>query len=159
MSDLTVRHRLIEAMRERIEEYSWQTIDPDVHVGRTIFNPDDDPLPIVTVVAGLEDSERTRYGTDRRTMSLDISALVSLDNGADTTEACEPIFGDLHKAVFNGGELALTSGEGEAERVDYFSIEYRGGGIVDYPGAPGPAIVTIAVSVAVSFETVTGDPY
>jgi len=75
------------------------------------------------------------------------------------TEVAEPIFGELHKAVFNGGELALTFGEGVDERIDYFPIEYRRGDIVDYPGAPGPAIITIVVSVAVSLETVTGDPY
>jgi len=155
----TIRHQLIDEMQERLENYSWSDIDPQVFAGRTIFDPTSDPLPVITVVAGLEDSERTRYGSDRRTIPMDISALVSLEDGADVTEVAEPIFGELHKAVFNGGELALTFGEGVDERIDYFPIEYRRGGIVDYPGAPGPAIITIVVSVAVSLETVTGDPY
>ena len=152
---VTIRQKILDALQTRME-----TIYPDdVYQGRTIFDPDVDRLPLVTIVAGVETSARTAYRTNSREMPVEVSALISLggdnDTGVETykdvTAACEPIYGQIEQACFHGGS-EIKIGD------DYYQIEFRGGGIVDYPSEPGPAIVTVGVSLAVTYETEIGDP-
>ncbi|WP_028575029.1 hypothetical protein [Desulfonatronovibrio hydrogenovorans] len=147
---MTVRQQIIETLKARLQSYSWAEFEPEIHAGRTIFDPDEDPLPVVTIVAGTETSERTRYGTDLRTMQIDVSALLSLADGKEAFDIGEPAFGELHKACFDGGEIQIGD--------DYVALIYTGGGIVDYPSELGPALITIAVTITVTFETATGNP-
>ena len=149
----TIREQIISALQTRLENYAWTAWDPSVFVGRSVFDPDTDAdrLPVLTILPGVEDSTRTKYRTDQITMPLDLSGLVSLEDSADVTELCEPVFGEMKKAAFNGGAILIGT--------DYFTLEYRGGGIITYPGELGPAIVTIGVTLAITYETATGDPY
>lgn len=147
----TIRQQIIQALENRLAAYTWIEIDPEVSTGRVIFDPDTDPLPVITIVAGVETSERTRYGSDKRTMPVDVSALISISDAKDAFEIGEPALGELHKACFHGGELPVGD--------DFVSLAYTGGGIVDYPGELGPAIITIAVTLSVIFETDSGNPY
>lgn len=149
----SIRTQLVEAIQSRLYSYAWGSFAPaGVYLGRSIFDTDSDPLPLITIVPGVEDSEVSRYGTDLRIMPVDISAIISLDDGADVTAVCEPIYAEVHKAVFNdGNQIQIGS--------DYFSIEFRGGGIVEYPAETGPAVVTVGVSLEITYETAIGDPY
>lgn len=148
-----IRLRLATAIKERFEDATFETFTPsNVFLGRSIFDPDSDPLPLITIVPGVEDSNVTRYRTDQRTMPVEISALVSLNDGADVTEICEPIYAEMHKVLFfNGFQIQLGS--------DYFSMEFRGGGIIEYPAETGPSVVTVGVSLEITYETAIGDPY
>ena len=148
---VTIRYQILQSLQARLQQYNFSTWTPeDVHVGRVMFDPDVDRLPLLTVVAGTDTSNRSAYRTNQREMPIDVSGIVSLEDGADVTELCEPIYGEIEKACFNGGEIQI----GE----NYFTIEFRGGGIVDYPSDPGPALVTIGVSLAVTYETDIGNP-
>lgn len=148
---ISLRQKIINAVNDRLANYQWQQWGPEVFTGRTIFDPDQDSLPVLTIVPGVEESERTRYRTDYITMPVEISGLVSLDDGADVYEICEPIFAEIRKAIFDGGQIEIGD--------DHYDITYRGGGIAEYPTETGPAIVTIGVSIAIEYETATGDPY
>ena len=151
---ITIRQQLLEALKTRLESQ----IADDVHIGRTIFDPDYDKLPLVTILARTETSSRTAYNTNRREMPIDIAYLVSFGGDQDTGketykdvfEACEPVYGTLEKACFHGGQIQIGN--------NFYSIEFRGGGISDYPSEPGPAVVTVGVSLAVTYETDIGDP-
>ena len=148
---MTIRQQILQKLQERLDQYNWDAWQPEeVHLGRTIFDPDNDPLPLLTIVAGTETSNRTAYRTNQREMPVEVSGLVSLANGADVSEFCEPIYGEIEKGCFHGGAIQIGD--------DYFTIEFRGGGIVDYPSDPGPAVVTVGVSLAVTYETEIGDP-
>ncbi len=148
---VTVRHKIIKELKNNLEGYNWRTLDsPLLYAGRTRFDTEDEPLPIVTIVAGLEyDIEQTAYNTNFRKLPVEISALVSLEDGAETTEICEPVFGELEKAVFN-------------KRIEIneqtFNIYLRGGGIADYPEQLGSAVLIITLSVDIHYETVIGNP-
>ena len=147
----TIREQIIAALQTRLENYAWEMWNPEIYVGRSIFDPDTDPLPVLTILPSVEEAARTRYGTDQITMQVDLSGLVSLADGASVTEDCEPIFGEMRKAAFSGGEIQIGN--------DYVAMAYTGGGIMDYPSELGPAIVTIGVTLAITYETNIGDPY
>lgn len=149
----SIRLRLARAIKARFVDANFDTFTPaGVFLGRSTFDPDTDPLPLITIVPGVEDSSVTKYGTDERTMPVEVSALISLSDGADVTEICEPIYAEIHQAVFfDGFQIQLGS--------DYFNIEFRGGGIVEYPTETGPAIVTVGISLDIAYETAIGDPY
>ncbi len=151
MSD-TLRHRILTALQQRLEAWSWSSIDiQEVYVGRVMFNPEVDPLPLITIVASVDESTPTAYKTNRRVMPIEVSALASLDDGATVTEDLEPAYGEIETAIWNGGHLQVGD--------DHFNIEFRGGGIADYPTETGAALVTIAVLIAIAYETPVGDPY
>lgn len=152
---VTIRQKILDALQTRMDR-----MYPDnVYIGRTIFDPEVDRLPLATIVAGTETSTRTAYRTNQREMPIEVSALISLggdnDSGVatykDVTAACEPIYGQMEQSCFDGGSQ-IQIGD------DYFTLEFRGGGIVEYPSEPGPAIVTVGVSLAVTYETEIGDP-
>ena len=155
----TIREQIISALQTRLENYAWTSWDPSVFAGRSVFDPDvdTDRLPVLTILPSVEDSTRTKYRTDQITMQVDLSGLVSLEDGAEVYEHCEPVFGELRKACFY---VSATDSSGAIQiGTDYFTLEYRGGGIITYPGELGPAIVTVGVTLAITYETATGDPY
>ncbi len=145
---MDARQTILEKLRDRLEAHSWEAFAPTVFVGRTIFDPDSDPLPVLTIVPGLETSEPTRYGADRIDMPCDVSALVSLKDGQEVTELCEPIFAEIKSALFGPGQIEIASGEDP----QYVSITYAGGGIADYPSEIGPSTVTIVVQARLRFD-------
>lgn len=155
----TVRERIINALADRLEAYDWQQWQPEIFTGRNMFDPEADALPVLTIIPSAEEAEQTRYGTDLVTMQIDVSGLVSLPDEKTVSEDCEPVFGEIRKACFDGGTIDLTFGEGADEITNYYKLQYTGGGIIDYPSELGPAIVTIGVTLAITYETNIGDPY
>jgi hypothetical protein len=168
MADATIRERLIDAVEVRLSGYAWTTLEePTVHVGKAVFNTEEDeaypdrpvdPLPLFAVLAGPEETEQKRYGVDTNTMPVSITCIVSLEDGADVDAICEPVFGEMKKALFAGGHLEIGTEEAGTE-PEAFPFFPTGGGIEDYPEELGPAIVKIQISAVVIYETATGDPY
>lgn len=172
----TIRERILEKLKSRLSDHTWttlyesdgdggrQTVQPNIFVGRSIFDPDAwpdrDRLPLVTVVAGMEDAGQSQYAADIITMPVDVSALISLEDATDVFDECEPIFGELRSVVGgDDGHITLTMGEGDDAEDQYFPIHYTGGGIADYPTELGPTIITVVMSCSVTYATATGDPY
>ena len=158
---MTIRRQIIDAIADRLEAYSWTVFTaPDIHKGRMIFDPDQsiDPLPLVTIIPEMEEAEQSRYNNDLITMPVAVTCLMSLEDGADTYEICEPVFGELRQALFSGGPIEIGVDDTD-EEAELFPFDYRGGGIVSYPTEIGPAVVNITVSAVVKYESTIGDPY
>jgi len=149
---VTLRKTLINELKTRLETYTWSVLEsPEVFTGRTRFDPDEDPLPLITIVAGIEDgTEQTAYQTNFRTMPLDVSALISIEDAKEAGDIGEDVFGELEKACFFGGPLTIAD-------ENYF-LDFKGGGIVDYPDQLGPAMLTITVALELAYETGFGQP-
>jgi len=149
---VTLRKQIIESLKTRLTEYTWSVLDaPAVYSGRTRFDPDDEPLPVVTIIAGMEDGiEQTAFRTNFRVMPLEVTALVGIEDAKEAFDIGEDIFGKLERACFSGGSLIVNE-------EDYF-LGLRGGGIVDYPDQLGAAILTITVSLEIEYETEIGVP-
>jgi hypothetical protein len=155
----TIREQIIDAIADRLTDFTWTAITtPSIFIGRSIFDPEVDEMPLVTMLAGQEDSERTRYGIDSITMPVSVSCLISLEDGAAVDSIAEPVFGEMKEALFAGGPIDLGF-EDSGEEVEAFPFVYAGGGLVDYPSELGPAIINITISAVVKYETATGDPY
>lgn len=151
----TIRQQIIEAFAAHLAAASWQSAPfAAVYVGRAVFDPDTDPLPLITILPRPDETEATRYGTDSNTMQLDVSALLRLESPGDgiptATEIGEPVKGELQATAF-----AIPSAL--ADMVE--RIEYRGGGVDDYPDTLGQSTFTVSLSLAVVYETKKGDPY
>lgn len=153
MADLTVRQKIIETLQDRLKVYDWQVFDPVIWVGRSIFDSETEQLPVVTILPRPEESEGTRYGTNYIAMPIDMSALISLQDGQQASAIGESVFGELHSAAFSGDGTIIPVND------DNFSLTYSGGGIVEYPDELGPAVITIGLTLHVTYETYTGDPY
>ena len=144
----TIREKIIAAMTSTLKNYSEYTTisSPDVHRGRIIFDPDVDPLPLISVVPRVESAEPTTYQTTDCTMPVDVSCLVPVGE-SNPSELGEAVLGELIKA-------ALSAVPSDAE-----SIFYTGGGIDEYPDEMGQAVLTVGISLSVKYKTDTDDPY
>lgn len=151
----TIRQQIIEGFAAHLSAWSWQSAPfAAVHTGRTVFDPELDPLPLITILPRPDESTATVYGMDSNTMLLDVSALLRLEApdgvAANATEVGEPVKGEMQAASF----AIPTALADMVER-----IEYRGGGIDDYPSDLGQTIITVGLSLAVVYETKKGNPY
>ena len=133
----------MEALRDHLERYPWRTFGPAVYLGRSIFDPDDDPLPVLTIMPGQETAEQS-YQSSRVTLPVDVSALVSLDDGQKILFVCEPVLSEIKTALF-AQPIAVST--------ELFPFTYLGGGIADYPSELGPFIATIGVQAQVQYIT------
>ena len=137
------RQPILTALHAYLEAYNWQTFQPEVHLGRSVFDPDRDPLPVLTILPGQETAEH-RYGYDQITLDIGISALVSLANGQDILEICEPVFAEIKTALFTGILQVMD---------EQFTLQYTSGGISDYPPELGPFVATIGVNAQLQYTT------
>ena len=137
------RQPILTALHAYLESYSWQSFSPVVHLGRSVFDPERDPLPVLTILPGQETAEH-RYGYDQITLDIGVSALVSLKDGQDILEICEPVFAELKTALFTG---VLTVVE------EQFTLSYTSGGISDYPPELGPYVATIGINAQLQYTT------
>lgn len=152
----TIRQQIIEAFAAHLAATSWQSAPfAAVYIGRVVFDPDTDPLPLITILPRPDETDATLYGTDSNTMPLDVTAVLRLeapDGGvaSTATEIGEPVKGELQATAF----AIPTALADMVER-----IEYRGGGVDDYPDTLGQSTFTVSLSLAVVYETKKGDPY
>jgi hypothetical protein len=151
----TVRQQIIEGFAAHFAAYGWQSASfAAVYVGRIVFDPDTDPLPLITILPRPDETASTLYGTDSNTMPMDVTAVLRLEApdgvALTATDLGEPVKGELQAAAF----AIPTALADLVER-----IEYRGGGIDDYPDTLGQSTFTVSLSLAVVYETKKGDPY
>lgn len=139
--DLT-RFAALGALRDYLEAYAWTTWSPSVHLGRSVFDPDADPLPVLTILPGQESVE-PRYGADRLNLPLDVSALISFADGQDLLEDCEAVLAQIKTALF---AAPIPLGD------HLISLRYAGGGLQNYPAELGPHVAVIALRAEWSYE-------
>lgn len=94
----------MELLQEILQAHTWacfgEDITPTIHLGRVSFDPETDPLPLITLVPALETSEPTRYNCNAITLSIGASALVSTQGGAGAFTVGETVLAELHHALF-----------------------------------------------------------
>lgn len=139
--------QILNALHNRLTAHTWRTFSderqPEVHLGRTFFDTDDEPLPVVTVIPGVESAERIAHGLDRITLPLQVTALVNFPNGQQAHLQARAIFLEL-KSVLYAAPLVID--------FEPYTLAHQGGGF-DYPEISGPADIQITVNCQVSFST------
>ena len=144
------RQPILTALHAYLEAYNWQTFSPEVYLGRSVFfpgskdDPGPDPLPVLTVLPGQETAEHRYGGYDQITLDIGISAFISLDDGQDILEICEPVFAEMKKAMFTGVLTVAT---------EQFTLQYTSGGILEYPPELGPFVAQIGVNAQLQYTT------
>jgi hypothetical protein len=156
----TIRQRIIEGITARLAGHAWQTAAFAVHQGKAAFDPDIDPAPLLTVLPRPDESSTTRYGSDENTMPVEVIAVLTVANPptapADLVAVTEPIKGEIQQVLT--AEPDPTADPPPPEPL-YERIEYRGGGLDEYPGEFGEVTIQIGLSLAVVYQTAAGDPY
>ena len=153
----SIRHQIIDALVVYLTRYPWITQQLKVVPGRNVFDPANDILPILAVIPEPEVTEKTKYGLDDNSMPVEISALVKIEKQDDKEEYDAIELGEPVKAEIHMAAVAAARDDSLSNLVD--SIQYTGGGIADWPSGMGPTIITIGVSVLVTYKTKTGNPF
>lgn len=157
----TVRDQIIRELKALYEAYPFEAIGlPAVHRGRLIFDPETDPPPIVTILSRAEDSERTEYMADRRTMRVDVICLEKMGT-QNPSELGEAILGELIACAFGvaSEDAGVWTREGGMTRTYADDVIYKSGGIDAYPDELGQQILHVGITLSVVYQTPTGDPY
>lgn len=157
----TIRELIIAEMAALFNDYTFESMtSPTIYRGRQVFDPDTEPPPLITLLPRVEASERTEYQEDKHDMPVDVICLTRLGT-ANPSELGEQVLGELIHCIFGtrsgaGGTWTKTGGMTD----DYADeVVYRSGGIDQYPDQLGQEILHVGLTVAITYRTVTGDPY
>ena len=144
----TIRETIISAVVGGLTGYaSFSALgSPSVYRGKLFFDNDDDPPPVITVVPRPESSEQAQYGGDKKTMSIDFTAIVPLGS-ANPSVVGESVLGELVLAVFS------------IEPTNVQNMIYRSGGVDEYPKSKREDFVQVGITVDFVYSTEIGNPY
>ena len=143
----TIREKIISAIVSTLKNYASYSVvaSPTVVRGYENYDPDVDNFPIIAVMPRQDDVERTKYGIQNCTMQVDIYCLVKIGTN-NPSELAEAVLGELIVA-------ALSSTPSDASDMAYVN-----GGIDDYMDL-SKTVLTVGISIEVTYETDIGDPY
>ena len=143
----TIREKIIAGIVSTLNGYASFTVigSPTVVRGYENYDPDVHEFPIIAVMPRQEDVERTTYGSYQCTMQVDIYCLVKIGTH-NPSELAEAVLGELITA-------ALSS-----TPSDVSDFAYVNGGIDDYMDL-SKTVLTVGISMEVTYETDIGDPY
>jgi hypothetical protein len=144
----TIRETIINAIKTGLTNNgSYEAIAPSPTVvrGFLVFDASVYPLPVISIMPGIEDAQREEYGVSVNTMEIDIWC--SIMTGQDEmSEIGEAILGELVKAFWASVPTGIR---------DY---SYTGGG-PSYPDGIAQKVLMTLASFNVVYETDLGDPY
>ena len=143
----TIREKIIAGIVSTLEGYASFSVigSPSVERGYESYDPDVHELPIIAVMPRQEEVERTKYGSYKCTMQVDIYCLIKIGTN-NPSELAEAVLGELITA-------ALSSTPSDASDMAYVN-----GGIDEYMDL-SKTVLTVGISIEVTFETDIGDPY
>jgi hypothetical protein len=157
----TIRGKLIKELVDLFEDFPFESVsNPTVYRGRLMFDPDAEPPPLVTVLPRTEEASYDDYGLTTCVMPVDIICLSRMGD-RNPSELGEDILGELVAVVF--GKQTTVDGQtvkhGGMSGTYADEIHYRSGGIDAYPGQMGQQILHVGITIAIKYQTNTGDPY
>ena len=143
----TIREKIIAGIISTLEGHASYSViaSPTIVRGYENYDPDVDGFPIIAVMPRQEDAQRTKYGTESHTMQVDIYCLIKIGTG-NPSELAEAVLGQLILA-------ALGSTPSDASDMAYLN-----GGIDEYMDL-SKTVLTVGISIEVTYETDIGDPY
>jgi hypothetical protein len=144
----TIRETTIKAIRTGLENFgSYEAIAPSPTVvrGFLVFDASVYPLPVISIMPGIEDAEREEYGVSANTMSIDVWCSI-MAGQEEMSETGEAILGELVRAFMASVPTHVR---------DAF---YTGGG-PSYPDGIAQKVLMTLASFNVVYETDLGDPY
>lgn len=144
----TLREKIIGDIVNTLDSYAaFSAIGaPTVERGYEKYDPDVHHLPIIAVLPRPEDAERTQYGTTTCTMPVDIYCMIKIGN-SNPSQLGEAVLGELIMAALS--EIP----------ADASDVAYVNGGIDEYLDQFGRSVLTVGITVQVTYETDIGDPY
>lgn len=144
----TLREKIIQSLVATLTAYSAFDViaSPTISRGKELFDPDIDFFPVIAVLPGLDEAERS-YGITHCTMIIDITCLIKI-GGSNPSTLGEAVLGELIKAT-------MSSLPANAD-----DVEYTGGGIETYPDEFGElSVLSVGITIKVMYQTDIGDPY
>ncbi len=159
----TIREKIIDELADLYTAFSFTSMTGTVGIyrGRSVFDADDDPPPLVTILPRVENNENSNYGMHEMTMPVDIICLAPLGS-SNPSVLGEAVLGDLIKCAFGvqgvdkDGDIAKVGGM-TTTYMD--SMHYRSGGIDAYPDELGQEILRVGITVDIRYQTNAGNPY
>ena len=144
---------ICDHLEEILTNAVWQTIkEPSIFTGLSLWDPENQPLPVITILPRIEKALGKRYGKVQVELPVEITALVPLDKGQSAmigVVVAEEIAMHIFRAKeHNWGEFP--------ESLD--DIDYSDGGIIDYPDELNPQMVSCGITINVKY-TKTPFPY
>lgn len=158
---VTVRELIIREIKELFEAYTFENVtSPTIYRGRRVFDPDTEPPPLITILPRVEESQRTQFGMDEKTMAVEIVCLEPLGT-RNASELAEAILGELQLCMFGkqDTENGAAVKKGGLTRDYADDCYYRTGGVEVYPDELGQHILHTGITVFIQYQTNAGDPY
>lgn len=159
--DVTIRELIIREIKDLYENFTFESIEsPTIYRGRQVFDPDTETPPLITILPRTEESIK-EYGMSEQGMPIDIVCLARMGT-ENPSELGEEILGELILCVFGKNNPDVDGDPAKAGGLTLTyadSLDYRSGGIDQYPDEAGQAILHVGITVFIKYSTDMGDPY
>lgn len=144
----TIRKQVLTVLVQTLESATFAAIPgAGVYFGLQAFDQQNNPLPLVSVIPVIEESEQM-HGRVKNSFTVTVLAVASLGE-ENPGEFAEDILGDLISAIF----------QADFGTVEIIEMRYFGGGVAQYPDDFDIPLLTVEMSLMIEYETVLGDPY
>jgi hypothetical protein len=137
---------ICEHLKTILEAAAWRSLDePTVFTAMTLWDPETQALPLITILPRIEKSAGKRYGKTQVDMPVEITALVPLavgDSAIMGLAVADEIAAHIFRAFKNDWESFPDSFE---------DIDYVDGGIISYPDELNPQMLTAGVTLSIKY--------
>jgi hypothetical protein len=147
MSDKSTIELICDQIQGLFEAHAWQSLNsPEIYQGLSIWDPDNQNLPLITILPRMARVETNRYGECDCSQSVEITALIPLAVGASAMIG-QAVVAEIIKAVF-----APRQHDWFGFPDEMHGIKLTEAGIIQYPSEMNPQMVSAGVTLEINYE-------
>lgn len=141
------QERICDHIKSILENSDWQNLDsPEVFLGLTLWDPENQKLPLITIIPRIEKATGQRYGNIECELPIEITVLIPMANGQDTMIGLA-VANEITACVFRARE---NNWAGYPDHL--IDIIYVDGGIISYPDEINPQLLTAGITINAVYE-------
>lgn len=138
---------ICDQLEELFESHQWLSLtEPAIHQGLTLWNPDTNTLPLITIIPRLGKNEADRYGSITCAQPVEITALIPLAVGASAMIG-QAVVAEMIKVIFRNRQHGWHGFPDELSGIKL--LEH---GIVQYPDEINPQMVSVGITLEITYE-------
>lgn len=130
-----------------LEHASWESlVEPTIFLGLTLWDPDKQSLPLITILPRIEKAKGNRYGKIECDFPIEITALIPMAYGDDAMIGVI-VAEEIARHIFGARKE-----DWESFPDSMIDIIYVDGGIINYPDELNPQMLTAGITINVLYE-------
>lgn len=138
---------ICDQLEELFESHQWLSLtEPEIYQGLTLWNPETQTLPLITIIPRLGKNNNDLYGNILCMQGVEITALMPLAVGASAMIG-QAVVAEMIQVVFRNRQHGWHGFPDELSGIKL--LEH---GIVQYPDEINPQMVSAGITLEITYE-------